>query len=65
MVRNPIRPNENAKHMKFDKCDAAAGGVSSTAAVLAPAKKSKNEIRDARCGNFLNAFSIDIYCPRL
>ena len=52
MVRNPIRPDENAKHRKFEACDAAAGEISpsSSAAtalpIVAQQKKSKNEIRD-------------------
>ena len=60
MVRNPIRPDENAKHKKFEACD--AGEISSSSAVAATAlpvatqKKSKNEIRDEMqiMANFLS-----------
>ena len=60
MVRNPIRPDENAKHKKFEACDAGEISPSSTAAAtalpVATQKKSKNEIRDQMqiMANFLS-----------
>ena len=52
MVRNPIRPDENAKHKKFEACDAgeisspSAATAAATALPVATQKKSKNEIRE-------------------
>ena len=45
MVRNPIRPDENAKHKKFDSCDMPGDSSPSPSNVLVP-KRTKSEIRD-------------------
>ena len=61
MVRNPIRPDENAKHKKFEACDAgeisssSAATAAATALPVATQKKSKNEIRD-QMQNMANFF---------
>ena len=46
MVRNPIRPDENAKHKKFDSCDGIPGDSSSSPSNVLVPKRTKSEIRD-------------------
>ena len=46
MVRNPIRPDENAKHKKFDSCEMGGAARDASATAVHVPKKGKNEIRD-------------------